>query len=707
MSITARYIIALLLIACLVTASALSMKYIFTVQNNDAEIINRAGQQRMLSQRIYLYATKISACSDRNASEEQKLESALSQFSDNHLFLTQLPELSPQIASVFFGEAALDTSVKSYIKSGRDILNSKSCGALPSAFTSDKSDDLLGKLDAVVTLFANEARQHVRNVETLETYLWIATLLLLLVEALYIFRPMERQIISTIAKLKDSTKAAEAANKAKSEFLASMSHELRTPMNGMFGMIELAMDNPDRSSQYLKKSQAAGRQLLNLINDILDLSKIEAGKLKIINESFNLLELLDDIVNIYSIGCQRKGLKFQYQKTEQLPPNIIGDSNRIAQVLHNLLSNALKFTEVGIITFEIELEKKSGLYWLKFVVTDTGIGIREEKVDNIFNKFEQADQSTTRIYGGTGLGLSIAKQLTELMGGELSVCSNHYSGSAFTFSVPVKIHYKKHEDFLPATTLHCAIVDDLQTSREYLNHVVTGMGVRVKEFDSAEAYLKSKDVFDLALIDLSMPDVDGVQLLQRLLNRESSRIPYIIVISAVLEHLRAEKEIYDMIWRSHAKPISRSELESDILELQNTISTVEKTELTSAVNKVSILVAEDNDINAEVIKHMLSSEGYDVVIASDGQKAVDALTVDHFDLVLMDLQMPVMDGIEATQKIRQQLVMNTPIIALTANAYAEDRDNCLAAGMNDFLTKPVTKEKLLRMIRRFVYVESN
>ncbi|NVK55895.1 MAG: response regulator [Alteromonadaceae bacterium] len=703
MTLTVRYIFALVLIAVAVSASALLIENLLNKQREDAEIINRAGQQRMLSQRISLAVTRLSQCNKANSLPRDALKSALNRFEANHTYLTGLANMPAPVQLLYFSEDGLDAQSRIYLEAGYQVLNTKRCVEVPDIFAQAYSDQLLKSLNNAVDFFEQSAQKRVSKIENIEFYLWVVTLLLLLSEALFIFKPMVRQVTNTIAQLKVAKEGAEAASKAKSAFLANMSHELRTPMNGMFGMIDLARENPGKADVYLKKALSAGNQLLTLINDILDLSKIEADKLTITNEQFNLLEMLDDLATLYSISCQRKNLSFNYQCSSSLPAIVIGDPKRISQVLHNLLSNAVKFTPEGTVTLKVALDQHGQQEWLSFTVTDTGIGILPEHAESIFNDFEQGNQSTTKLFGGTGLGLGIAKRLAALMNGKLSLSSQAHYGSQFNFTLPVHIPTLQPGDLLPAASLKAAVIDDLQTSREYLSHILTEMGVQTFTFSSAKDYLAYEGKFDVALVDLSMPEIDGVTLIRKIKTRGPIPPPYIIVVSAVLEHIEAEAAILDAIWRMHVKPVDRNAIESDILALQSLVASGQEPEKTLPGDApVEVLVAEDNEINAEVIRSMLESVGCEVTIAENGQLAIDALHGVKFDLIFMDVQMPVMDGLEATSVIRNTLGMtDIPIIALTANAFAEDRERCLAAGMNDFLTKPVSRDKVISIVKRF------
>ena len=705
MTIRTRYIVALLLTASLVTLSFTVLYNLIGAQKLDAEIINIAGQQRMLSQRIALFANTKAVCGTED--KRQSFINAVNKFKTNHQRLINLEDLSSPIQAIYFGDLQLDKKVKSFISQSEMLYQARNCET-NETFSIDNVSVLLTQLNDVVDLFEQEASQRVDFVATIEIYLWLGTLTLLVIEAIFIFSPMEKEIRSSISRLtslkveaENAALEAKKASQAKSEFLSSMSHELRTPMNGLFGMIELSIDNPSKGSMYLKKAKTAGRQLLVLINDILDISKIEAGKIKIEKAPVDLLQVLDDVVSLQRVYCQRKGLNFHYNKQAELPHIIEGDITRISQVLHNLLSNAIKFTERGSVTLDVRVEQLQDGMKLTFDVIDTGIGITPEKLPHIFDKFEQADQSTTRVYGGTGLGLSIAQQLARLMGGDITVMSKEGEGSTFSFHMVA--HPSKLPDIpiTPSTSLRCAVVDDLQTSREYFDHIVVSAGIYSKSFESAAEFLADDPFsYDVIILDLSMPEMSGIDLLKELA-KKNKEIPKVILISAELERMQNEDDMSDMIWRTHAKPINRRELEQDLSKLLKQPSKTSHLH-EAPVKSQRILLAEDNEINAEIVKTMLQAEGYKVLHVKNGKDALEACKRHTFDFILMDCNMPIMGGIEASLHIRNTLKLETPIAALTANAFVEDKEECLGAGMNDFLTKPLDKETLLACIVKYI-----
>jgi CheY-like chemotaxis protein/anti-sigma regulatory factor (Ser/Thr protein kinase) len=391
---------------------------------------------------------------------------------------------------------------------------------------------------------------------------------------------------------------------------------------------------------------------------------------------------------------------FNYYKDAGLPHVIAGDITRISQILHNLLSNAIKFTEKGSVTLQVSYLRDTRNNMLTFEITDTGIGIEASKIEGIFNKFEQADSSTTRSFGGTGLGLSIAKQLAQLMSGDIAVRSTIGKGSTFTFTMSAEETQLPPLTVKPSANVTCAIVDDLQTSREYIKHVVSTLSIPSKSYYSAAQFLADDPLsYDVIILDIAMPEMSGIDLLRELNKSKPVTFPRVLLISAELDRLDYENDIAPLIWKTHTKPINRRELEYDLTSLLQSEEPTSSNSQEDNHNK-RILLAEDNDINAEVVKTMLKSEGYKCLHVKNGKDAIEACKRHTFDFVLMDCNMPIMDGIEASSILRNTMNLTTPIVALTANAFLEDKEACLAAGMSDFLTKPLDKSTLLTCIQK-------
>ena len=523
--------------------------------------------------------------------------------------------------------------------------------------------------------------------------------------------------------LSEAKVAAEDATKAKAEFLANMSHEIRTPMNAVIGLAHLCLktDLTSKQRDYVGKIHNAGTSLLSIINDILDFSKIEAGKLDIENVAFEVDSVMNNISTMVAQKIQDKGLELLFDISSDIPPALLGDPLRLGQVLINLLGNAVKFTESGEIRLVSELLERTGdKVKLRFSVKDTGIGMTKEQANRLFQAFSQADTSTSRKYGGTGLGLAISKRLVELMGGSIWVVSEPGHGSTFSFTGWFGLsEATPARKVLPTRlgSLKALVVDDNASAREVLEEQLRTIGAEIEQVASGmEAIdaVKRADAgrpFDVILLDWRMPGLDGVETARRIRADSSLKsVPAIIIITAFgREEVRSEAE-HAGVNGFLIKPVNQSTLLDALVEIfapEHMAAAREAVEATAYdLNGLRVLLAEDNAINQQIAVELLEGVGVAVDVANNGREAVDKLLATggevRYDLVLMDLQMPEMDGYQATARIRAEpRLADLPIVAMTAHAMAEERDRCLAAGMRAHITKPIDPELLYRTLMQF------
>lgn len=713
-TITRTYAIALTVIAMLMTVFFIYSQFQSASNAALPAAINKAGMQRMLSQRIALITHMLvneSSKEEQNALRAE-LQEHVDLFLENHAILSdatpfqeELLTLTPELQRHYHeGLTSLDIVVKRY--AGRAIRISElpstelSNALLPSA---EETLRLLERLDRAVFLYESMLSERLNQERWAEALVWVTLLVAMLGAVFFLFRPLERIVLTQFTAKEDAQKLAEReranadmAHKLKADFLSKMSHEFRTPISAMIGALELIPNTRSKQSELIQQAEQACYRLLTMTNNLVDIIGVTNQVSPSEEIQFDLIKLLEECIAPVSAQCREKQLEFSMRCHSSLPHYVSGHPLEISKALKNVLDNAVKFTDKGFIGVGVNIKVLQGEFLLSITVTDSGIGIDQAYQEKIFERFYQGQAQPNRQYAGAGIGLTVALQQLQNIGGTITLSSQVDLGTEFTITIPLKPGKEKPLPAAAQANATFAIIDDLEISRQYLSNLIQSEGYKAECFKSGSELLAQHERvlgYTAIIADFYMPGISGVELARTVSAIFGEKTPPLIMMSATPEIANIIANSHISAWQVFLKPVDRSRFIDTLKQLaspryqRNSVSTGKR-----------ILLVEDEPINAEIMNNMLSNLGYHALLAQTGEEALVMLKDNAFDLILLDINLPDMNGLDVARVARES-GLEIPIVAATANAYESDKEASHQAGVRYHLVKPVSYQELKNTLK--------
>ncbi|WP_414829705.1 response regulator [Alteromonas sp. H39] len=713
-TITRTYVTAFSVIALLMTVFFAYSQFNSASNAILPAVINKAGMQRMLSQRIALITHMLvnQQPPGQHDALRNELRERIAMFLENHAILTgavvyqgEVLTLSPELKQHYYdGLTSLDNMVKQYAARATRIselpLAELSEAQLPSAAQTLR---LLDRLDRAVFLYESMLNERLNRERWAEALVWLTMLLAMLGSVFFLFRPLENIVIKQFMAREDAQRAAEReranadmAHQVKADFLSKMSHEFRTPISAMIGALELIPNMRSKQHELIQQAEQACYRLLTMTNNLLDIIGVTSQMSSSEEMQFDLVKLMEECIAPVSALCRAKQLEFSMRCHSSLPHYVKGHPLEMNKAIKNVLDNAVKFTEKGFIGVGLEVEVLPGEFLLTISVTDTGIGIEESHHERIFERFYQCEVSPNRQYTGAGIGLTVALQQLQSIGGNITLSSQVGVGSEFTITVPLKPCKEKAIPVEAKTNATFAIVDDLEISRQYLSNLITSEGFKAECFKSGSELLARHEQmlgYTAIIADFYMPGISGVELARTVSAIFGEKTPPLIMMSATPEIANIIANSQISAWQVFLKPVDRARFIDTLKQLASP-----RYERNSIPSGRRILVVEDEPINAEIMNDMLHNLGYQPMVAKTGEEALVSLRSHTFDLMLLDINLPDMNGLDVA-KVARESGLELPIVAATANAYESDKDASRQAGIRYHLVKPISYQELKNTLK--------